>query len=253
MRPEHSADPVGLDRRTRSELYAEAARLGIKGRSKMDRRALAEAIAAAQRRPRRAPLLGEGPDLARVSRRWRSALRQGRAAGLAGVALLGGLTSSARTPRPLRAVLLSVAALATGGLGLLVAYAVVPQESGAAQQQPAPSLELVTVTGPGGTTTLAVTKTKKGKTKLVPVRVLRTVTGPGGVRTLATLVPGPVVTQRNTVTQSQTQTQTQTQTQVVTVTQFEPVTVTSVVNQVETVVVTETAVVEVTVTVPPAP
>ena len=251
MRPEHSEDSVGFERRTRSELYAEATRLGIKGRSKMDRAALVGAIAAARRRPRTVPLLGGAPDLARVSEGLSSVLRRGRAARAAGGALLGSLASATRTPRPIRALLLSFAALATGGLGLLAAYAVVPQESGAAQQQPTPSLELVTVTGPGGTTTLAVTKTKKGKTRLVPVRVLRTVTGPAGVRTIATAVPGPVVTQRSTVTQKQTQVKTQTQT----VTQVEPVTVTSVVNQVETVVVTETAVVEVTVTVtaPPGP
>ena len=91
--------------------------------------------------------------------------------------------------------------MAAGVLGLVVAYAVVPQESVAAQVDGS-TVRLVTVTGPEGTTTLAVTKTKQGKTKLVPIRVLRTVTGPGGeVRTLSIAVTGPAVTDPDVVTQ----------------------------------------------------
>jgi hypothetical protein len=151
----------------------------------------------------------------------------------------------------MRAALLSTAALAAGVLGLVVAYGVVPSESVAAQQ--ASTLRLVTVTGPEGTTTLAITKTKEGKTKLVPVRVLRTVTGPGGVRTLSIAVAGPAITQ--ILDHTQTQVVENTVTDVVTQTQVEPVTVvvTDVVHDTETVVATETVVVDVTVSGPPGP
>ena len=84
-------------------------------------------------------------------------------------------------------------------------------------------------------------KTKQGKTKLIPVRVVRTITGPGGTRTVAVDVLGPPITV----------------TDVRVVTRVRPVTVvqtnviTDVVTKSETVVVTETVFVEVTTTLPP--
>jgi hypothetical protein len=163
----------------------------------------------------------------------------------------GRLVSALRTPRPARVLILSLAMLATGGLGLMVAYAVSPAEEVVAPVlvTNGETVRLVTVTGPGGTRTLAVTKTKRGRTELVPVRVLRTVTGPGGVTTTAVQVAGPSITQRHVVTQLQQTTKTEV------VTQVEPVTVvlTNVVTQSDTVVLTETVVVEVTTTVPEPP
>ncbi len=226
-------------------LYEEARRLGVAGRSTMTQAELERAVALARhpRRPSRARL--------RFGDAWAAAV-----AFLVGLsarrpqslALLGGLASvKSLLPAsgPLRAALLSTAALAAGVLGLVVAYGVVPGESGAAQQ--ASTLRLVTVTGPEGTTTLAITKTKEGKTKLVPVRVLRTVTGPGGVSTLSIAVARPAITQIRDHTQTQvvekTVTEEKTVTDVVTQTQVEPVTV----------VVTETVVIEVTVSGPPGP
>ena len=231
-------------------MYEKARRLGIQGRSKMDRRELEEAIASMQRTSR-SPRLHLGIRAAAasiVARLPMLGVRRPRSFAFA--AILGSLVSIVRTPGPLRAVILSIAALATGVLGLVVAYAVVPQESVAAQVNGS-TVRLVTVTGPEGTTTLAVTKTKQGKTKLVPIRVLRTVTGPGGVRTLSIAVTGPAVTDTDVVTQIHQHTQTEV------VTEVQPVTVvvTDVVTQPETVVVTETVVVEVTTTVtaPPGP
>jgi hypothetical protein len=236
-----------LDRKTRAELYEEARRLAIPGRSTMSRRELTAAITSAQRTSR--PL--KFPDRARsgsaaagvLLARIRGHLPKSFALG----ATLESFISVLRTPGLLRAVILSLAALATGVLGLVVAYAVIPQEGSAAPQLSGRTIQLLTVTGPEGTTTLAVTKTKRGKTKLVPVRVLRTVTGPGGVSTVAIAVAGAAVTQKDVVTQIHQSTQTQV------VTQVEPVTVvvTDVVTQPETVVVTQTVVVEVTTTVPP--
>ena len=175
---------------------------------------------------------------------------------------LGGLASIVRTPGPLRAAILSIAALAAGVLGLVVAYAVVPQESVAAQVNGS-TVRLVTVTGAEGTTTLAITKTKEGKTKIVPVRVLRTVTGPNGVSTLSIAVTGPAVTNTDVITQIHQHTNTDviteihqnTETEVVTQVQPVTVVVTDVVTQPETVVVTDTVFVEVTTTVaaPPGP
>ena len=56
------------------------------------------------------------------------------------------------------------------------------------------TLRIETVTGPEGTTTFVVTRTKHGKIKRVPVRILRTVTGPGGTQTMAVAVAGPAIT-----------------------------------------------------------
>ena len=182
-----------------------------------------------------------------------------------------------RRAKPARVLVLSVSALAAGALGLMTAYAISPDEGSAAQVlvTNGTTYRIATVTGPGGTTTVAITKTKEGKTKVVPVRILRTVTGPGGVESVAVQVLGPArtITDRQIQTQIQTQTQSRTQTQVVNqtqtnvVTEIQPTTVvvtdvqTEILREVETqhvtvlqtetVVVTET--VSVTVTVPPPP
>jgi Rho termination factor-like protein len=241
-------------RLTRAELYQEARRLGIPGRSKMDRQELLEAIQREQ----------GGSSSPRILDRYRAGVTA--VAGLAAAASShrpwagrrltlfagsGRLASMLRTPRPARVLILSLAMLATGGLGLMVAYAVSPADDVLAPVlvTNGQTVRLVTVTGPGGTKTLAVTRTKRGKTRLVPVRVLRTVTGPGGTRTTAVQVAGPAITERRVVTQLQQTTKTQV------VTQVEPVTVvmTNVVTQSDTVVVTETVVVEVTTTVPSPP
>jgi hypothetical protein len=180
-----------------------------------------------------------------------------------------------RRARPARVLVLSVSALAAGALGLMTAYAISPDEGSAAQLlvTNGTTYRIATVTGPGGTTTVAITRTKQGETKVVPVRVLRTVTGPGGVETVSVQVLGPERTVTDQEIQTQIQTQMQTQTQVVNqtqtqvVTQIEPTTVvvtdvrTETVREVETqhvtVVQTETVVVTqtetVTVTVPPPP
>lgn len=214
----------------------------------MDRRELEEAIASAQRRRRSSRShtdfwLGALSSLALLPRRGILGSRS-----LRGAARAAAVVSIVRTPGPLRAVILSAAVLAAGALGLVVAYAVVPQESVAAQVNGS-TVRLVTVTGPEGTTTLAVTKTKQGRTKLVPVRVLRTVTGPGGVSTLSIAVAGPAVTNTDVITQIHQHTETQTEV----VTETQPVNV--VVTQPETVVVTETVTVVETTTeiVPPGP
>ena len=178
------------------------------------------------------------------------ALKGLRSASLGDRVNLQSLKSLLRTPGPLRAAILSLVTLAAGVLGLVVAYGVVPSESVAAQGR-ATTLRLVTVTGPEGTTTMAVTKTKQGKTKIVPVRVLRTVTGPGGVSTVSMAIAGPSVTQIREHTNTQVVQNTQTDVVTEVVTEFQPVTV--VVTQQETVVVTDTVFVEVTVTLPAGP
>jgi hypothetical protein len=188
------------------------------------------------------------------------------------VTFLGTLFALAwlRRARPARVLVLSVSALAAGALGLMTAYAISPDEGSAAQVlvTNGTTYRIATVTGPGGgTTTVAITKTKEGKTKVVPVRVLRTVTGAGGVETVAVQVLGPerTITDRQIQTQMQTQTQVVNQTQTEVVTQIQPTTVvvtdvrTETVREVETqhvtVIQTETVVVTetVTVTVPPPP
>jgi hypothetical protein len=213
----------------------------------MDNRELEKAIAAA-RRTRRASLptglhIGAFATRARTTRLSVQGLRIFLAEKVG-----GRLVGLLRTPGPLRAALLSAAAVATGVLGLVVAYAVVPQEGAAAQDN---GVQLVTITGPGGTRTVAITRTKEGTTKVVPVRILRTVTGPEGVSTVA--VTGPSLTDTEIVTQVHHSTQTHvlhdTETSVVTVTQPVTVTETQVVTQSETVVVTDTVVVTETETV----
>ena len=198
-------------------------------------------------------------------------------------AFLGGVFAFAflRRAKPVRLLILTVSALAAATLGLMTAYAISPEQESAAQVlvSNGTTYRIATVTGPGGTTTVAVTKTKEGKTRIVPVRILDTVTGPGGMETVSVEVLGPArtVTDRQLLTQIETQSVTETQiinqTQTDIVTQIEPTTVivtdvrtetvrevetqhvtviqseTVVVTQTETVAVTET----VTVTVPPPP
>jgi hypothetical protein len=194
-------------------------------------------------------------------------------------AFLGAVVALAflRRAKPVRVLVLSVSALAAGTLGLMVAYAISPDEGSAAQVLVSNGVTytVTTVTGPGGTTTVAVGKTKEGKVRVVPVRVLDTVTGPGGVETVSVQALGPVRTVKDleTLTQILTQTNFLTQTDVLTQinTQFQPTTVfdtvfqpttifdpttvfdttTVVVTQVETVVVTDTVVVTETVAPPP--
>jgi hypothetical protein len=224
-------------RMTRAELYDEARRLGVPGRSRMDSSQLAAAI----RRAR--------------GRSWSSSFADRCLAVVAlvsrpvwtfralGPAVAGRVVSALRV-LPTRPLILSLVMLAAGGLGLTLAYAVAPGEDlGGQMLRASRTLRTETVTGPGGTTTFVVTKTKQGKTKRVAVRVLRTVTGPGGTQTLSVAVAGPGVTQIRKTTETQV------------VTQIEPVTevVTNVVTQSETVVVTTTVVIEVTTTEPAPP
>jgi hypothetical protein len=221
---------------TKAELYKEARRLGIPGRSNMDSGQLAEAI-------RRAHERSWSPNFAD---RWVAGValvsRPVRALRALTPAVAGRVISPLRG-LPTRSLILSLIMLAAGGLGLTLAYAVAPGEDlDAPVLRASRTLRTETVTGPGGTTTFVVTKTKQGKVKRLPVRVLRTVTGPGGTRTTAVAVAGPAITQ--------TQVRKTTDTQVVT--QIQPVTevVTNVVTQSETVVVTTTVVIEVTTTEP---
>jgi hypothetical protein len=257
-------------RRSRAELYEEARRLGIKGRSTMTVAELEAAVrgrGGARRKPAFAwaLLAGFGPVRRRVT------------------AFLGAVLAFAflRRAKPVRVLILTVSALAAATLGLMTAYAISPEQESAAQVlvTNGTTYRIATVTGPGGTTTVAVTKTKEGKTRIVPVRILDTVTGPGGTETVSVQVLGPArtVTDRQLLTQIETQSVTRTETQIINqtqtdvVTQIKPTTVvvtdvltqtvrevetqqvtvvdTVVVTQTETVVVTET----VTVTVPPPP
>ena len=227
-----------LRRMTKAELYDEARRLGVPGRSKMDSAQLSEAIRRARERSGSSNFadrfLVGGALVSRLV--W--ALRALSPAIAGRLSALRGL--------PTRSLILSLIMLAAGVLGLTLAYAVAPGEDlDAPVLRASRTLRTETVTGPGGTTTFVVTKTKHGKIQRVPVRVLRTVTGPGGTRTMAVAVAGPAITQ--------TQVRKSTETQVVT--QIQPVTevVTNVVTQSETVVVTTTVVVEVTTTLPPPP
>jgi hypothetical protein len=166
-----------------------------------------------------------------------------------------------RRATPTRVLALSVSALAAGALGLMTAYAISPDEGSAAQVlvTNGTTYRIATVTGPGGTTTVAITKTKEGKTRVVPVRILNTVTGPGGVETVSVDVLGPerTITDRQFVTETQVVDRTQTDV----VTEIQPTTVvvtdvrTETVREVETqhVTVVQTETVVVTVTVPPPP
>jgi len=166
-------------------------------------------------------------DLTRAYRRL-AALQDGRLA----LAFL-------RPSKPVSVLLLSLAALAAGALGLMVAYAISPNESlgGQVLVTNGRTLRITTVTGPEGTRTGAITKTKEGKTKLVPVRILNTVTGPGGTETVSVAVLGPAITVTDQQVLTQIQTQIQTNTQLLTETQVINQTQTQVVTQPVTVVV----------------
>lgn len=229
---------------SRADLYAEATQLGIPGRSKMNRHELVEAIRWAHEGYRSPSILDRCRAGLAVTSRHADAVRR-----LTHFAGPGRVVSALRMPQSARVLILSLAMLAAGGLGLIVAYAVAGEEDLAAQVlvTNGRTLRLVTVTGPDRIMTLAVTKTKQGKTQLVPVRILRTVTGPGGTRTLVMPLAGSPNTRTRVVTELRESTETQV------VTQVEPVTVvvTNVATQLETVVVTDTVVIEVTVTVPP--
>jgi hypothetical protein len=200
------ARSAGSRESTRAELYAEARRLGIDGRSKMAKHELAEAV-------RR-----------REQRRWhRTALRTRP---LARAALL---LAALLRPIPVRPVALSLAVLAAGMLGLLVAIAITAEEDLHAQLLTAGQpVRIATVTGPEGATTVALARTRDGDTKVVPVRLVRTVTGPS---------PNALRTEVRRLTDTRV------------VTRVEPVTV--VVTNSEAATVTETVVLEVTTTVPP--
>ncbi|MGH3093608.1 MAG: hypothetical protein ACRDOG_14960 [Gaiellaceae bacterium] len=139
-----------------------------------------------------------------------------------------GVGAAVGSARPLKIIVLSVATLAAGGLGLMVAYAATPDDGLATQLlvTNGETYTVATVTGPGGTTTVAVTKTKTGKTKFIPVRVTRTVDGPGDTERVFVEVAGEsvVLTETDTnilaqiVKQIETQIVTQLSTQVQTVT-----------------------------------
>jgi hypothetical protein len=156
----------------------------------------------------------------------------------------GGALAFLPRPKPIRVLVLSGAAVAAGASGLMAAYAVSPKEDLAAQVlvTNGSTMRIVTVAGPEGTTTVAVTKTKEGKTRLVPVRLLETVTGAGETETVSVAVLGPPVT----ATDEQLLTQMQTLTNEVT--NIRLLTETSIVKQTETEVVTETQPVTVVVT-----
>jgi hypothetical protein len=224
-------------RMTKAELYNEARRLGVPGRSKMDSGQLAEAIRRAHERSLPSKLIDRRPaGVALLSRPvW--------AFQALGPALAGRVVSPLRG-LPTRSLILTFVMLAAGVLGLTLAYAVAPGEDlGGQVLRASRTLRTETVTGPGGTTTFVVTKTKHGKIKRVPVRVLRTITGPGGTQTLSVAVAGPAITQVRNLTETQVLTQVQPVTEVVT----------NVVTQSETVVVTTTVVIEVTTTEPAPP
>lgn len=156
-----------------------------------------------------------------------------------------------------RPAIAAVTLAAMAAFGLLVSVAAIGETP--AQEvfvSNGETYTISTVTGPGGTTTVAMTKTKKGKTKIVPIRLTRTLTGPGGTESVVVAVAGP----RQTLTETDRQTLTQIQTQVNTVTNIvtaPPVTVTDVqtVTDVRTIteVLTETVTETVTVTVEPPP
>jgi hypothetical protein len=226
-------------RMTKAELYDEARRLGVPGRSKMDSAQLAEAIRRARGRSWSSNFADRRLAVVALVSRPAWALRA------LSPAVAGRVVSPLRG-LPTRPLILSLFMLAAGGLGLSLAYAVAPEEDlGGEMLRASRTLRTETVTGPGGTTTFVVTKTKQGKIQRVPVRVLRTITGPGGTLTRAVAVAGPAITQ--------TQIRKTTETQVVT--HVEPVTevVTNVVTQSETVVVTTTVVIQVTTTEPSPP
>jgi hypothetical protein len=192
--------------------------------------------------------------------RWKTARTASR-----GLEAVLGFRAAVGSARPLKILVLSVAALAAGGLGLMVAYAATPDDGLATQVlvTNGETYTVATITGPSGTRTVAVTKTKTGKTKLIPVRVTRTVDGPGETEEVFVEVAGEsvvltetdtnilaqIVKQIETQTQVVTQVQPVTQTQVVTDVVTQPVTVTETVNHTDTVVRVDTVTVTVTDTV----
>jgi hypothetical protein len=254
---------------SRAQLREEAQRLGLTGPSEKDRKELAATVGASGR-PNADARLFIGELLHRFARRL--------AAAPPPFLTNGGLTLAfLRRPKPLRVMVVSVAAVAAGALGLMAAYAISPEEaSPQVLITNGSTLQIATVTGPGGTTTVAITKTKDGKPRLIPVRILDAVPGPGGTETVSVAVLGPpvtvtdqqVLTQIQTLTNQVTNTQLVTETQIVNqtqtqvVTQIQPVTVVvtdvTTVNLVDTQVVTDTVVVTQTVVVtetvvPPPP
>jgi post-segregation antitoxin (ccd killing protein) len=146
---------AGVEELTRDELYAEARRLGIEGRSRMAKHELADAVRG------------------REQRRWQHAELRSRP--LAGAALL---LAALRRPIPVRPLALSLAVVAAGVFGLLAALAIASDEDLHAQLLTAGQpVRIATVTGPGGATTVALARTRDGETRMVPVRIVRTVTG----------------------------------------------------------------------------
>jgi len=149
-----------------------------------------------------------------------------------------------RRAKPVRVLVLSVAALAAGGLGLMTAYAISPDDGSAAQMlvTNGTTYQIATVTGPGGATTVAVTKTKEGKTRIVPVRILDAEAGPGGTEIVSVQLLGPArtVTDQQLLTQIETQSVTRIETQIVNQTQTDVVTVVEPTTVVVTDVRTET-------------
>jgi hypothetical protein len=194
---------------------------------------LAAAISARKEADRRPELVGSLAAL--LGRAWHRV-----------AALVGAFVALAflRRARPVRVLVLSVAALAAGALGLMTAYAVSPDQGSAAQVlvTNGTTYQIATVTGPGGTTTVAVTKTKEGQTRIVPVRILETESGRGGTETVSVEVLGPsrTVTDQQLLTQIETQSVTRTETQVVNQTQTDVVTLTEPTTVVVTDVRTET-------------
>jgi hypothetical protein len=186
-----------------------------------------------------------------------------------------GIRAAAGSARPVKVLVLSLATLAAGGLGLMVAYAATPDDGLATQVlvTNGETYTVATITGPEGTRTVAITKTKTGKTKYIPVRITSTVDGPGDTEEVFVEVAGESVvlteTETNILaqiikqieTETQVVTQPVTQTDVVTTVVTQPVTVTETVNHTETfvdirtvtetVTVTETETVTTTVTEPP--
>jgi hypothetical protein len=156
--------------------------------------------------------------------RWKQAASRSRFLSRAGFLLV-----ALRRPIHVRAITLSIAALATGGLGLLAALAIASEDDLRTRLFTAGQpVRIATVTGPGGTTTVALARTKGGETRTVPVRVVRTLPAQSGE---------PVRTEVRYLTETEV------------VKQLQPVTV--VVTNSEAFTVTETVVLEVTTTLPP--
>jgi hypothetical protein len=219
-------------------------------------------------------------DLVRRLRSWLPAPRplagagRRRAAATQGLWAALGIRASVGSARPLKILVLSLATLAAGGLGLMVAYAATPDDGLGTQVlvTNGETYTVATITGPSGTKTVAVTKSKTGKTKYIPVRVTRTGDSPGEtvfevagesvvLTETETNVLAQIVKQIETQTQVVTEVQPVTQTDVVTTVVTQPVTVTETVNHTETFVevhtvtetVTLTETVTTTVTAPLAP